>query len=73
MGNSLRRGISVARWLAMYLHRMPYILIILGLLYCSAKALPSIEFISAFAVQHHRSNVVLHVPDEVTKYDCLKW
>ena len=47
--------------------------IILGLLYCNAKALPSAEFIDAFSVKHHRSSVVLHVPDEVTKYDCLKW
>ena len=57
----------------MYLHRMRYIAIIFFLLDCNANALPSVEFIRDFAKQHHRSSVVLHVPDNLPIIDCMNW
>ena len=57
----------------MYLHGMRYIAIIGVLLNCNANALPSVEFVRDFAKQHHRSSVVLHVPDNLPTIDCMKW
>ena len=51
-----------------------YIVYILFLFNCNADALPSAEFIREFAANHHqRSSVILHVPDQVSTYNCLKW
>ena len=57
----------------MYPHGMRYIAVIFVLLNCDAYALPSVDFIQNYAKQHHRSSVVLHVPDSETAFDCLKW
>ena len=57
----------------MYLHKMRYITFILGILICSVKSLPPVEFIREFAVKNQRSSVVLHVPNNPLVHDYVKW
>ena len=57
----------------MYLHVVQYIAITFLLLQSSIEALPDAKFVYDFAVENHRSSIVLHVPNELSKFECFKW
>ena len=57
----------------MYLHKMQSIAVVVLILFFETKALPNVKFIYDFAVQHQRSNIILHVSEEAKIDDSVKW
>ena len=57
----------------MCLHKMQFIAVVFLILLFESKALPNVKFIYDFAVQHQRSNIILHVSEEAKIDDSVKW
>ena len=58
---------------AMYLHKMQFIVVVFSVLLFESKALPNTKFIYEFALQHQKSNIILHASEEAPIQDGIHW
>ena len=73
MNSRFIEHVSFSLRMAMYLHVVQHIAITFLLLQRSIEALTNPKFVHDFAVENHRSSIVLHVPNDLSNLECFKY